>query len=96
MIYAAELMPCLVRLTAGVRHNQMFFKHLQVPEGSYIVMDKGYNDYHQYAQWDAKGIYFITRMKDNTVYESMEEIDLPLDKDQEIIKDEVIKIVHIQ
>ena len=49
MIHAAELMSCLVRFTEGVRHDSTFLKHLNVAEGSYIVMDKGYTDYLQYA-----------------------------------------------
>ncbi len=59
MLHAAELMPCLVRFTEGVRHDSTFLKHLNVAEGSYIVMDKGYTDYLQYAQWSDLGIYFI-------------------------------------
>lgn len=94
MIHAAELMPCLVRFTEGVRHDSTFLKHLNVAEGSYIVMDKGYTDYLQYAQWSDRGIYFITRMKDNARYESIEEIDLPEDKDHEIIKDEAITLEY--
>ena len=94
MIPAADLMPCLVRFTEGVRHDSTFLKHLNVAEGSYIVMDRGYTDYLQYAQWSDRGIYFITRMKDNARYESIEEIDLPEDKDHEIIKDESITLEY--
>lgn len=94
MIHAAELMPCLIRFTEGVRYDSTFLKHLNVAEGSYIVMDKGYTDYLQYAQWSDRGIYFITRMKDNARYESIEEIDLPYDKDHEIIKDESITLEY--
>lgn len=59
MLHAAELMPCLVRFTEGVRHDSTFLKHLNVAEGSYIVMDKGYTYYLQYAQWCDLGINFI-------------------------------------
>jgi hypothetical protein len=93
MIHAEELMPCMIRFTEGVRHDSTFLKHLNVAEGSYIVMDKGYTDYLQYAQWSDRGIYFITRMKDNARYESIE-IDLPDDKDHEIIKDESITLEY--
>jgi transposase len=94
MIHAAELMPCLVRFTEGSRHDHTFLKHLNVPEGSYIVMDKGYTDYLQYAQWTNRDIYFITRMKDNAIYEGMGEFDLPDDKDHEILKDETITLYY--
>lgn len=42
MIYAAELMPCLVRFTEGSRQDHTFLKHINLPEGSFLVMDKGY------------------------------------------------------
>ena len=92
MIHAAELMPCLLRFTEGIRHDHTFLKHLNLPEGSYLVMDKGYTDYYQYAQWTERGIFFITRMKNNAKFENPEEVDLPQDKDQEILKDETITV----
>jgi hypothetical protein len=94
MIHAAELMPCLVRFTEGSRNDHTFLKHLNIPDGSYVVMDKGYTDYLQYAQWNDRGIYFITRMKENALYQSIDESDLPDDKDQDILKDETITLTY--
>jgi hypothetical protein len=94
MIHAAELMPSLVQFTEGSRHDHTFLKHINLPEGSYVVMDKGYTDYLQYAQWTDRGIYFITRMRDNARYESVQEIELPEYKDQEVLKDELITLTY--
>ena len=33
---------------------------------------------------------FVTRIKTNTLYESLQELDLPDDEDQDIIKDEIV------
>ncbi len=49
LIYVTEFMPCLIRFTERVRHNHTFLKTLNVPDCSYIVMQKGYTDYMQYA-----------------------------------------------
>ncbi|UII25392.1 IS4 family transposase [Fulvivirga maritima] len=92
MIHAAELMPCLVRLTKGSQHDHTFLKQLQLPEGSYVVMDKGYIDYRQYAQWSHQGIFYITRMKENARYQSIDELELPEDKDFCVLKDEKVVI----
>ena len=35
---------------------------------------------------------FVTRIKDNAVYESICEKELPVDKDQHILKDELIRL----
>lgn len=94
MIHAAELMPCLVRLTKGSQHDHTFLKHLQLPEGSYVVMDKGYTDYLQYAQWTQQGVFYITRMRENARYQSTEELDLPEDKDFCVLKDEKVVLSY--
>lgn len=39
--------------------------HLDLPADSFIVFDKDYNLYNQFAKWISKGIWFTTRMKDN-------------------------------
>jgi len=36
--------------------------------------------------------YFVTRIKDNILYESIREYDLPEDKDEHILKDEIIRL----
>ncbi len=92
MIHATELMPCLIRFTEGSRHDHTFLKYPNLPEGSYLVMDKGYTDYHHYAQWTDRGIFFVSRMKNNAKFESLEEIELPEDRDHEILKDETITV----
>ena len=94
MIHAAELMPCLVRWTKGSQHDHTFLQHLQLPEGSYLVMDKGYTDYLQYAQWTQQGIFYITRMKDNALYQSGHEFKLPDDKDFCVLKDEKVLLTY--
>lgn len=94
MVHASELMPCLVRLTKGSQHDHTFLKHLNLSKGSYVVMDKGYTDYLQYAQWTEQGIFYITRMKGNAVYEPGKEYDLPEDKDFAVLKDEKITLEY--
>lgn len=94
MVHAAELMPCLVRLTKGSQHDHTFLKHLHLPEGSYVVMDKGYTDYLQYAQWTTQGVFYITRMKENALYEPLAELELPQDKDFCVLKDEKVIITY--
>jgi len=94
MIHAAELMPCLVRLTKGSQHDHTFLKHLQLAEGSYVVMDKGYTDYLQYAQWTQQGVYYITRMRENARYQQAEEFELPQNKDFNVLKDEKIVLTY--
>ncbi len=41
---------------------------LRFDPGTIVVFDGGYNDYDCFAALDADGVFFVTRMKDNTDY----------------------------
>jgi hypothetical protein len=62
-------MPCFVQFSAAADHDQQVYKALSLPEGSYIVFDKGYNNYRQFASFCGQGIRFVTRQKENAIYE---------------------------
>jgi len=47
-------------------------QRLSLPPGAIVAMDRGYNDYALFAAWCEQGIGFVTRMKDNAVYETVE------------------------
>jgi len=57
-----------LRITAAKEHDRNFLYHLQLKANSWIVFDKGYNLYSQYAKWTEQKVWFVTRMKDNAVY----------------------------
>ena len=55
-----------------------------------IVEDRAYFDFFlMLARIKAENI-FVTRIKVNTLYTTIEELELPGDKDQHILKDELI------
>ncbi len=56
------------RITAAKVHDRKFLYHLQLPADSFIVFDKAYNLYRQFAKWTSQKVWFVTRMKDNAVY----------------------------
>lgn len=56
------------RITAAKEHDRKFLFHLRLPANSFIVFDKGYNSYSQFAKWTTQQVWFVTRMKDNAVY----------------------------
>lgn len=57
-----------VRMTEAREHDRKFLFHLKLPAGSWLVFDKAYNVYHQFAKWSTQKIWFVTRMKDNAVF----------------------------
>ena len=92
MINTLEDVPCLIRFTSAATHDHVFLKDLELKKGSFVVFDKGYNDYQQYLQWTLDAVYFVTRQKDNAVYTSLEEFDIADDIDPGVLKDERIRI----
>lgn len=69
VLHGSSLMPHFIDFSAAADNDQNIYSKLQLPQGSYLVFDKGYNNYKQYAKFIAQGIFFVTRQKDNAVYD---------------------------
>ena len=54
-----------VRMTAAREHDRKFLYHLKLQPNSWLVFDKAYNVYQQFAKWTTQKVWFVTRMKDN-------------------------------
>jgi|UniRef100_UPI0040496FB6 hypothetical protein len=93
MINAREDVPCLVRFTSAATHDHTFLKELDLKKGSFVVFDKGYVDYLQYHNWTLDDIYFVTRQKDNAVYQSLEEFPVGDHIHSGVLKDERIEVL---
>lgn len=90
MMEATSHMPVLIRFNAAADNDQQFLKHIQLPAGSYVTFDKGYNSYKQFARFTEKDIFFITRQKDNAVYSAVSEKILTRQMPDALLKEEVI------
>jgi hypothetical protein len=94
VLEASSRMPLLINFNAAADHDQLFLKHIDLPSGSYLTFDKGYNNYNEFVAYTEKGIFFITRQKDNAVYKSIEEKDPEPNTPDTILKDEIIEQVY--
>jgi hypothetical protein len=68
VIDATSMMPSFIQFDAAADNDQRIYKNLSLPAGSYMVLDKGYNNYRKFAAFSQVGIHFITRQKDNAKY----------------------------
>ncbi len=57
-----------VRMTEAREHDRKFLYRLKLPEGSWVVFDKAYTVYRQFARWSREKVWFVTRMKDNASF----------------------------
>jgi len=83
-----DYLPSYVLISKAKMHDAKVLSMLRLNPGSIVAMDRAYNDYAQFARWTQAGIYFVTRMKHNAVYEVVEERPVPLHRN--ILSDEFI------
>lgn len=57
-----------VRMTAAKVNDRTFPYHLKLPSKSWIVFDKGYDNYNLFAKWSVQKVWFVTRMKSNALF----------------------------
>lgn len=85
-----DYMPSFVLISDAKKHDSKVAPLLNLKAESIVVMDKAYNDYQQFSRWTDDGIYFVTRMKDNALYEVLESRDLPVHRN--ILSDQIIRL----
>jgi hypothetical protein len=86
----AMMLPTLVNISEAKIHDSKGFEQVVFPKGTIIIEDKGYWDFKVIKDRILAENIFVTRIKDNTVYEVVEELELPEDNDQHILIDELI------
>jgi hypothetical protein len=88
-----DYMPGYVVITEGKKHDATVGKTLRFNPGSIVAMDRAYNDYKLFGDWTDRGVYFVTRMKDNALYEVAEERYAPLQLN--ILTDQFIRLTGV-
>ena len=83
-------LPCYCIITDGKVHDVKAAHQIGFAPGTIVVDDRGYNDYRLFAKWTDARVWFVTRMKDNALYEVVEERTVP--QNRHILKDQVIRL----
>ena len=65
-------LPCWALVTEGCVHDVRVAQDLAFAPGTIVAMDRGYVDYGLFGRWSAQGVWFVTRMKTNALYEVVE------------------------
>jgi IS4 transposase len=90
--HEAMMLPILIHISEAKVHDSKGFEQVVFPKGTIIIEDKGYWDFKVVSDRIQAENTFVTRIKENTVYEVIEELDLPEDDDQHILMDELIHL----
>jgi hypothetical protein len=81
-------LPSYAYLSNGKKHDVAVARKFPLAPGSIVTMDRGYNDYSLYSFWIKKGVYFVTRMKENADY--ITEEARPVPQGRNVLSDELI------
>jgi len=85
-------LPSYVNITDGKTADNEGAYEIPLQKGSVIVADRFYNDFYLLNLWDSKGVFFVVRHKENIHYTVIKENELPENKYQHILKDEIIEL----
>jgi len=86
-------LPSVVVITEGKRHDVRVARTLRFDPGTIVVMDRGYVDYAWFGQLTAQEVFFVTRLKDNAVYEIVARRPPP--ERSLVRRDEVIRLTGV-
>lgn len=86
--------PAFATVTEGRRHDVPVGREFDFPRGSIVVIDKGYTDYGWYKQLTDKGIFFVSRQRNNALYRVIER--RAVNRDLGVTSDQVIELTGNQ
>jgi hypothetical protein len=86
-------LPSFAVITDGKRHDIRVVHRFRFEAGTVVVIDRGYTDYAWFGRLTSDGVFFVTRLKDNAVYEVVE--SRPLPARSQVVRDEVIRLTGV-
>jgi putative transposase len=88
------LIPAFASVTVGKESETRQAKTFDFPKGSVVVFDKGYSSYTWHKSLTDKGIFFVTRIRSNAVYEIIK--TNPVKAGNGVISDEIIRYTSVR
>jgi hypothetical protein len=80
LMKADEDVPQLMKFTPSACADTSFMKEINLPKGSILTFDKGYNNYKLLKKWDSQGVSWVSRLRKAAILEFLE--DRPLTENQ--------------
>ena len=80
-------LPVFAHITEGRQHELLTLQKLRFDRGTVVVFDRAYTDYHLFEQWSCDGVFFVTRMKKNAYWTTLQKQPVP--QGSPILSDEI-------
>lgn len=85
-------LPTYVNITDGKTADNKGAYDIPLLKNSVIVADRFYNDFSLLNVWDSNNVFFVIRHKENIKYVVIKENELPDNRHQHVLKDEIIEL----
>ncbi len=72
VINVDETVPKMVWFSSAATHDHILLERLSLNDNTIYVFDKGYNDYKAFKRFSEHKTGFVTRIKDNAVYQTID------------------------
>ena len=92
VINADETVPKLVWFTHSATHDHVLLSKLKMDSNIIYVFDKGYNDYKAFQRFSNNQTGFVTRIKDNAVYDTVFQNEIEEHIHSGVLEDEIIEL----
>ena len=92
IINVDETVPKMVWFTSAATHDHILLDKLTMNKDTIYVFDKGYNDYTAFKRFSDNETGFVTRIKDNAVYDTHETLSIDENIHSGVKEDVIIEI----
>ena len=92
IINVDETVPKFVWFSHASTHDHILLKKLKMDANTIYVFDKGYNDYKVFQKFSDNNTGFVTRIKDNAVYERLSHNEIEEHIHSGVLEDETIEL----
>lgn len=86
------MIPDMINITEAKVHDRYGLAQLIFPKNTIVIEDRGYFDFQLMLNRLQAENVFVTRIKGNTRFDSIRELELDDKENQDILKDEIIKL----
>ena len=92
VINVDETVPKMVWFTEAAKHDHILLEKLKLDANTIYVFDKGYNDYKAFKLFCENQTGFVTRIKDNAVYEIIQTNFIEEEIHAGVLEDQIIEV----
>lgn len=92
VINVDETVPKLVWFTEAAKNDHVLLDKLKMDSNTIYVFDKGYNDYKAFKKFNDNQTGFVTRIKDNAVYQKVQESEIEEHIHSGVLEDHIVEI----